>query len=119
MFDDCLVCGRPTDGRSPYAFWVSQGGILCRSCQKQEYRRNRLRLETVHRLSELSRADAIVPEHVDPGMIQEMRNVTTAAITYQLGRPPRTLRFLTNAAPPAKTANANPQSSLPRPSSPS
>lgn len=92
--EECLVCGRATDGRAPYAFWVSQGGLLCRSCQKKEYRRNRLKLESVQLLNELAQQDAVVPTDVDEETVREMSNVTTAAVTYYLGRPPRTLRYL-------------------------
>lgn len=93
-FQECTACHRPTDGRGPYAFWVSQGGVLCRDCQKQEYKHNRLRMETVHLLRELAEADAIEPDHLDAATIREMSNVTTSAITYELGRPPRSLRYL-------------------------
>ena len=93
-FEECTACHRSTDERGPYAFWVSQGGVLCRDCQKQEYKQNRLRLETVHLLRDLAEADAIEPDHLDPATIREMSNVTTSAITYDLGRPPRSLRYL-------------------------
>lgn len=93
-FEECLVCHRPTDGRAPYAFWVAQGGILCRSCQQQEYKHNRLKLETVHLLRELAQPDAIEPAHLEPSTIREMGCVTTAAVAHYLGRKPRTLRYL-------------------------
>lgn len=93
-FDECVACHRPTDGRAPYAFWVTQGGILCRDCQKAEYRQNCLKLETVHLLRDLADGEMVEPNEIAPEVIREMSNVTTSAITFDLGRPPRTLRYL-------------------------
>ncbi|HSG70508.1 MAG TPA: DNA repair protein RecO [Planctomycetaceae bacterium] len=93
-FEECVVCGRAADSRAPYAFWVSQGGILCRECQKQDYRRNRLRMKSVELLQLWSQPEPIILEHVDASILKEISNVTTTAVTYNLGRPPKTLRYL-------------------------
>jgi DNA repair protein RecO (recombination protein O) len=93
-FEDCVVCGRTTVGRAPYAFWVSQGGVLCRDCQKQEYRRNRLRMKSIELLKQWSKPEPVIIEHVDASLLTEISNVTTTAVAYYLGRPPKTLRYL-------------------------
>lgn len=93
-FETCLKCDRPTSEGAPFAYWVSQGGLLCRNCQTREYKQNRLGLESVRRLRELSEPDPIEPDRLDDNVLREMSNVTTSAVTYDLGRRPRTLRYL-------------------------
>jgi len=93
-FETCLKCDRPTTDAAPFAYWVSQGGLLCRNCQTREYKQNRIGLEAVRRLRELSAPAPIVPEHLDEKVMREMSNVTTSAVTYDLGHRPRTLRYL-------------------------
>jgi len=93
-FETCLKCGRQTTEGAPFAYWVSQGGLLCRNCQTREYKQNRIGLEAVLRLRELSGPEPIEPEHVDEKVLRDMSNVTTSAVTYDLGRRPRTLRYL-------------------------
>jgi DNA repair protein RecO (recombination protein O) len=93
-FETCLKCNGPTTEGAPFAYWVSQGGLLCRQCQSRDYKQNRIGLEAVRRLRELSEPDPIVPGHLDEQVLREMSNVTTSAVTYDLGRRPRTLRYL-------------------------
>jgi DNA repair protein RecO (recombination protein O) len=93
-FETCLKCGQPTTERAPFAYWVSQGGLLCRNCQTREYKNNRIGLEAVRWLRDLSEPEPIEPEHLDEKVMREMSNVTTSAVTYDLGHRPRTLRYL-------------------------
>ena len=93
-FETCLKCDRPTEEGAPFAYWVSQGGLLCRRCQTREYQNNRIGLEAVHWLRQLSQPDAIEPEHLGDKVLRDMNNVTTSAVSYDLGRRPKTLRYL-------------------------
>lgn len=97
-FETCLKCDQPTDKGAPFAYWVSQGGLLCRRCQTRDYHKNRIGLEAVGWLRQLSKPDAIEPDHLDEKVLRDMNNVTTSAVSYDLGRRPKTLRYLQTAS---------------------
>lgn len=121
--DACLVCDRPVESGSPasatgrssgrageascdeypdrsgnFAFWVSQGGLICRNCQKEEYAHKPVQTGTIlvlRRLAAESDSD-FRPERLRISAPQhaEIRRFLNSAITHVLGRPPRTLRYL-------------------------
>lgn len=94
--DVCLSCETPLSHNGPFAFWVSQGGFLCRGCQKAEYLKHPVQPGTLAVLRRLAApADPLLARlDVSPQQIAEMRPVTTAALSHILGRRPRTLRYL-------------------------
>lgn len=94
--DECLVCSSPITGAGASAFWVSQGGLLCRNCRKEEYSNNQLQPGTVAVLRRLAdESDALVERLViSPAQHQEIRHMVTAAISHALGRRPKMLRYL-------------------------
>lgn len=99
-FDVCVVCGEPTDGVGPFAFWVSQGGVICPKCQTQQYSQNRIQAGTLAVMRRLSaKSDPVLKNLVvSPEQLREMQHVATAAISHALGRRPKMLRYLRNHA---------------------
>jgi len=95
-FEACAACGALLTEGKTFGYWVSQGGLICPSCQRPEYSPIAIHAGTAAILRKLS-ADA------DPTwqrlqlteqQRKEARHVTTAAISHILGRRPKTLSFL-------------------------
>jgi len=95
-FDACVVCGRDSADDTTWAFWVSQGGLICRDCQKERYEQNRVQAGTVALLQRLSdESDAALERLVvSAEQLTQMRRVLTAAISNALGRRPSMTRYL-------------------------
>jgi len=94
--DDCIHCGQPLDLQSHYSFWVAQGGMLCPSCQHQEFAQHPLQASSVLLMKRLAfESDtALLPTTVPLKQIHELRHTLTAALSAILGYRPKTLRFL-------------------------
>jgi DNA repair protein RecO (recombination protein O) len=95
-FDMCVGCGTALNGNGPFAFWVSQGGLICPRCQKEGLNRNRIQAGTVMLLRRLSSEADPHAENlsVSASQMQEIRRVATAAISHALGHRPKMLRYL-------------------------
>jgi DNA repair protein RecO (recombination protein O) len=96
VFDACINCGDEVDVRASYSFWVSQGGILCPNCQRQQYAQHQMQAGTVAMMKRLSESSDDFSSRVKPSaqQIREIRFTLTAAISGILGRKPKTLRYL-------------------------
>ena len=95
-FDYCVGCGAPLTQSGPFAYWVSQGGLICPSCQKEGLDKHRIQAGTVSLLKHLSSESDPLSERlaVSASQMQEMRHVATAAVSHVLGRRPKMLRYL-------------------------
>jgi len=95
-FDECIHCGNPIEVGGRYSFWVSQGGLLCPSCQKQEYATHQVQAGTVAILRRLADASDATASRVSasPQQLRELRHTMTAAISAILGRRPKSLIYL-------------------------
>jgi DNA repair protein RecO (recombination protein O) len=95
-FDLCIHCGGPIEIGGRYSFWVSQGGLLCPSCQKQEYATHQVQAGTVAVMRRLVEAsdEAVRRVSASPQQLREMRHTLTAAVSGILGRRPKSLSFL-------------------------
>ncbi len=95
-FDGCLVCGASTEEDVAFSFWVSQSGLICRNCQKEEYSHLNLGPSTRAVLKSLTEEsfDASHAHVVGPRELNELRPVLTAAISHVLGHRPKMLRYL-------------------------
>ncbi len=95
-FDFCVGCGEPLADNGPFAFWVSQGGLICRRCQKEGLNKHQIHAGTVELLKHLSNvADPILEKlSISAPQMQEMRYVSNAAIVNILGHRPKMLRYL-------------------------
>lgn len=93
---ECCVCNSPIDTQGGYAHWVSQGGVLCSACRREEYPGNSISsgsIETLRRMTELS-VEKVQRIRLTAQQIQECHRTALSAITQALGRRPSTLRYL-------------------------
>lgn len=95
-FDLCAACGAElTEGRT-FGFWVSEGGLICPDCQREEYTQISIHAGTASILKLLAGES----EHawkrlsLSPQQLKESKRVTTAAISHILGRRPKMLKYL-------------------------
>ena len=95
-FEVCAGCGVAlTEGRT-FGYWVSQGGLICPECQRQEYTQITIHAGTAAILRQMSDSEGQVWERLEltPQQYQEAKQVTTSAISHVLGRRPKTLQYL-------------------------
>lgn len=94
-FDVCINCGEPL-AEGAFAYWVSQGGLLCPNCQKAGLNRHSISPRTVELLRLLSTDAGALdrPISVPASQMQEMRTLVTSAVSHVLGRRPKMLRYL-------------------------
>jgi DNA repair protein RecO (recombination protein O) len=94
--DACVVCGAPAAGQASFAYWVSQGGLICERCQTVENQANRVQAGTVSILRRLVEATDGSWKRLAVSKVQlsEMRRLATAAVSHVLGRRPRMLAYL-------------------------
>ena len=86
--------GSPAPGRLVH--WVSQGGLLCPSCCRPEYRKRSMSAGSVAALRQLGRMDRQMSARVrlTKQQIRECHQFAVSAIAHVLGRRPKTLRYL-------------------------
>src|SRR5262249_3658376 len=95
-FEACAACGALLTGGKRFGYWVSQGGLICPECQRQEYSQIEIHAGTAAILRKLSEDDTHAWQRLQltPQQSKEAKHVTTATITHILGRKPKTLQFL-------------------------
>ncbi len=98
---ECSVCGDPVtdatqDARGQYAHWVSQGGLLCQKCRREEFAGTSISVAAIEVLKQLSlsETDLSVRIEMNSGHISECHRFAVSAITQAIGRKPATLRYL-------------------------
>jgi DNA repair protein RecO (recombination protein O) len=94
--DACMSCGKPVAKDQSYAFWVSQGGLLCGDCRNSDYQSQKISAGTVAVMRKLASApsDALDRLAVSPQQQQEIQNLAMSAISHTLGHRPRMFRYL-------------------------
>lgn len=95
-FDECMACGEPLTGAGPFSYWISQGGMICPKCRKQEYQQHSIQSGTVDTLRRLSDTedDSASPPVISPQQLAELRRITSSAISHVLGHRPKMYRYL-------------------------
>jgi len=95
-FEFCAACGTQlTEGRT-FGFWVSEGGLICPECQREDYTQISIHAGTAAALKLLAGES----EHawkrlaLTQQQLKEVKHVTTAAISHILGRRPKMLKYL-------------------------
>lgn len=93
---DCIVCGHSVSKGTQVAHWVSQGGLLCGECRRQEYAGTSITAGTVAVLRKLGEPGDGIPERIRLTKQQtvECHRFAVSAITNLLGRKPKTLRYI-------------------------
>lgn len=94
---ECSACGSAVSTDHKYAHWVSQGGVLCANCRREEYAGTSVSAGSIEILRKVMEADS--PELVSRIVIskqqaQECHRIAVSAITQALGRRPSTLRYI-------------------------
>lgn len=95
-FEVCAGCGAMlTEGRT-FGFWVSQGGLICPSCQKEGFSQIEVHAGTAAILRKLSEESHQTWQRLQltPQQLKEAKHVTTASICHILGHRPKTLQYL-------------------------
>lgn len=95
-FEVCLVCGQPVETTNSVGFWVSQGGLICNQCGRDEYAHTHIHAGTaavLRRLSGESESDWRRVA-VSVQQVREIKQVTTSAFAHILGHRPRMLKYL-------------------------
>jgi DNA repair protein RecO (recombination protein O) len=95
-FEECMACGEAVSEGLKFGFWVSQGGLICPTCQREDYDQLQIRAGTVAVLRHLADESETAWQRVSVSaqQLHEMKQVTTAAISHVLGRRPRMARYL-------------------------
>ena len=95
-FENCAACGiELTEGRT-FGFWVSEGGLICPACQREEYTQISIHAGTAALLRLLSSESEQAWKRLNLSVQQmkEVKLVTTSAISHVLGRRPKMLKYL-------------------------
>ena len=93
---ECSICGSSTDSVDVHAHWVSQGGLICGECRREEYQGNLVRSDSLEILGQLCdcTAEEAATVRLDRRQIQECHQFAVSAVSGILGRRPKTLRYL-------------------------
>lgn len=93
---DCSVCGEPVETGSQYAHWVSQGGVLCGACRKEEFSGVSISTGSIEILRRLTQASPDIVKNIkfSQKQLEECHRLAVSAITHALGRRPTTLRYI-------------------------
>jgi DNA repair protein RecO (recombination protein O) len=94
--DACVACGKPVAGDQGYAFWVSQGGLLCAGCRRSEFQSHEVSAGSVAVIRRLASEPHDVLDRIviSQQQQQEIQRLAMAAISHVLGHRPRMFRYL-------------------------
>ena len=95
-FENCTACGAElTEGRT-FGFWVSEGGLICPECQREEYTQISIHAGTAAALRLLAgeSEQAWKRLNLTNQQMKEIKLVTTTAISHVMGRRPKMLKYL-------------------------
>lgn len=92
----CSVCGGAVEASGRFVHWVSQGGLLCQDCRKEEYSGTSVSAAAVEILRRLTggTTDLAGRVRLTPAQAEECHRLAVSAISHVLGRRPQTLRYL-------------------------
>lgn len=95
-FETCAACGAElTEGRV-FGYWVSEGGLICPTCQREDYTQISIHAGTAAALRLLAgeNEQAWKRLNLTAQQIKEVKRVTTSAISHILGHRPKMLKYL-------------------------
>lgn len=95
-FETCAGCGAPLTEGQVFGFWVSQGGLICPECQREEHQPGTVHAGTAAALRALSSENDQFWRRLQPTVQQfrEMRQLVTTTVSHVMGRRPKMLKFL-------------------------
>lgn len=93
---ECCVCSEPVRIVGKYAHWVSQGGLLCDSCRRQEFQGRSVSAGAVALLRRMTESGTRMSERIrlTKDQTEECHRVAVSIISQTLGKKPGTLRYL-------------------------
>ena len=93
---ECSVCGETVQTDSQLAHWVSQGGLLCGACRREEFAGVSISSGSVEILRRIAHESAETINQIDftKKQLEECHRLAVSAITHALGRKPSTLRYI-------------------------
>ena len=93
---ECSVCSHPIEINGKYAHWVSQGGLLCRDCRREEYAGKSISAGTIAALNKMVSAESQLADRIkiNKDQAKECHRLAVSTISGALGRKPGTLRYL-------------------------
>ena len=93
---DCSVCGESVESNGQYAHWVSQGGVLCGACRKEEFSGVSISTGSIKILRRLTQESPDIVHNIKFSQQQseECHRLAVSAITHALGHRPSTLRYI-------------------------
>jgi DNA repair protein RecO (recombination protein O) len=96
QLDACLVCGNPPADERGFAFWASQGGLLCPNCQRDEFQSKRIPAGTIAVARKLSEGPHEQSQRLvaSPQQLREIQQLAVTAISGILGHRPKMTRYL-------------------------
>jgi DNA repair protein RecO (recombination protein O) len=95
-FENCAACGTELSEGKTFGFWVSEGGLICPQCQREDYTQISIHAGTaaILRLLSSESEQAWKRLNLSPGQFKEVKHVTTAAISHVMGKRPKMLKYL-------------------------
>ncbi len=95
-FETCAACGAGLTEGKTFGFWVTQGGLICPECQREEYSSVTIHAGSAAALRMLASANdqAWRRLNLSPQQFKEVRQITTSAMSHVLGRRPKMLKYL-------------------------
>ncbi len=93
---ECSVCGGSIEPTAEFAHWVSQGGLLCAECRREEFAGTSISAGSVEILRRMALESVALTSRVKLSRQQaaECHKLAVSAITQALGRRPATLRYI-------------------------
>lgn len=95
-FEACAACGAVLTEGKTFGFWVSQGGLICPDCQREDYSQITIHAGSAAALRMLAGENdqAWRRLQLTPQQNKEVRKITMTAISHVLGRRPKMLKYL-------------------------
>ena len=95
-FGTCAGCGAELTEGTKFGFWVSQGGLICPECQREDYTQLTIHAGTAAALRLLAGENdqAWRRLNLSPQQFKEARQITATALSHILGRRPKMLKYL-------------------------
>ncbi|MCA9051688.1 MAG: DNA repair protein RecO, partial [Planctomycetaceae bacterium] len=93
---ECCVCGEPVESGQKFVLWVSQGGLLCSACRREEYTGRSVSAGALAVLRKLVSSDSALSGRIHPSekQLSECHLLAVSVITAAIGRKPATLRYI-------------------------
>lgn len=93
---ECSVCGEAAQTGKQFAHWVSQGGVICGACRREEFAGVSISSGSIEILRRLTQESANTVSSIEftRKQSEECHKLAVSAITHALGRRPSTLRYI-------------------------